>query len=68
MLAFALLFGAGGGMQTLLSGTLPAALFGPASYGAVVGVLHACTTAPARSARSAPGSRSRWRATSSSRG
>jgi MFS family permease len=42
VLAFALLFGAGGGMQTLLSGTLPAALFGPASYGAVVGVLHAC--------------------------
>ena len=42
VLAFALLFGTGGGMQTLLSGTLPAALFGPASYGAVVGVLHAC--------------------------
>jgi MFS family permease len=42
VLAFALLFGAGGGMQTLLSGTLPVALFGPASYGAVVGVLHAC--------------------------
>jgi MFS family permease len=42
VLAFALLFGTGGGMQTLLSGTLPAALFGPASYGSVVGVLHAC--------------------------
>jgi MFS family permease len=42
IVAFAVLFGAGGGMVTMLSATAPAALFGPASYGAVSGVLGAC--------------------------
>jgi MFS family permease len=42
VIAFAVLFGTGAGMQTLLSANLPAALFGPASYGSVAGVLHAC--------------------------
>jgi MFS family permease len=42
ILIFAVLFGTGGGMVTMLSATAPAALFGPASYGAVSGVLGAC--------------------------
>jgi len=42
ILAFAVLFGIGGGMMTMLSATAPAVLFGPASYGAVSGVLGAC--------------------------
>jgi MFS family permease len=42
ILAFAVLFGIGGGMMTMLSASAPAHLFGPASYGAVSGVLGAC--------------------------
>jgi MFS family permease len=42
VVTFAVLFGIGGGMMTMLSATAPAALFGPASYGAVAGVLGAC--------------------------
>jgi MFS family permease len=42
VLTFAVLFGAGGGMMTMLSASAPATLFGPASYGAVSGVLGAC--------------------------
>jgi MFS family permease len=42
IVAFAVLFGIGGGMMTMLSASAPAALFGPASYGAVAGVLGAC--------------------------
>jgi MFS family permease len=42
IVTFAVLFGIGGGMMTMLSATAPAALFGPASYGAVAGVLGAC--------------------------
>jgi MFS family permease len=42
IVAFAVLFGIGGGMMTMLSASAPAALFGPASYGAVSGVLGAC--------------------------
>jgi MFS family permease len=42
IVAFGVLFGIGGGMMTMLSASAPAALFGPASYGAVAGVLGAC--------------------------
>jgi MFS family permease len=42
VIAFAVLFGTGAGMQTLLTASLPGALFGPASYGSVAGVLHGC--------------------------
>jgi MFS family permease len=42
IVAFAVLFGIGAGMMTMLSASAPAALFGPASYGAVSGVLGAC--------------------------
>jgi MFS family permease len=42
IVTFAVLFGMGGGMMTMLSASAPAALFGPASYGAVSGVLGAC--------------------------
>jgi MFS family permease len=42
VVVFAVLFGIGGGMMTMLSATAPAVLFGPASYGAVAGVLGAC--------------------------
>jgi MFS family permease len=41
IVAFAVLFGIGGGMMTMLSASAPAALFGPASYGSVSGVLNA---------------------------
>ncbi|MGH2947101.1 MAG: MFS transporter [Solirubrobacteraceae bacterium] len=41
-LAFAVLFGTGAGMQTLLTASAPASMFGVASYGSVAGVLHAC--------------------------
>ncbi len=37
--AFALLFGAGNGLLTIVRGTLPLALFDPASYGRTVGRL-----------------------------
>jgi MFS family permease len=39
VLIFGVLFGASAGMQTLLSASAPAALFGPASFGSVSGVL-----------------------------
>jgi MFS family permease len=42
VVTFAVLFGIGGGMTTMLSATAPATLFGAASYGAVSGVLGAC--------------------------
>lgn len=38
-IAFALLFGAGNGLLTIVRGTLPLALFDPASYGRTVGRL-----------------------------
>lgn len=37
--AFALLFGAGNGLSTITRGTLPLALFDPATYGSLVGKL-----------------------------
>jgi predicted MFS family arabinose efflux permease len=45
VLGFGVLFGTGAGMQTLLSASAPAALFGTASYGSVAGVLNACVDA-----------------------
>lgn len=38
-LAFAVLFGMGGGLQSIVSGTLPLALFGSGGYGAMQGKL-----------------------------
>jgi predicted MFS family arabinose efflux permease len=45
ILSFGVLFGTGAGMQTMLSASAPAALFGTASYGSVAGVLNACVDA-----------------------
>jgi len=42
--SFVVLYGAGRGMSTLLRATLVADLFGAAHYGAISGVLSACTT------------------------
>ena len=44
---FVLLHGAGNGMLTIVRGTLPLALFGPAGYGQRQGLI----TAPARAAQ-----------------
>jgi MFS family permease len=45
VIGFGVLFGTGAGMQTLLTASAPAALFGTASYGSVAGVLNACLDA-----------------------
>ena len=47
--AFVLLHGAGNGLLTITRGTIPLALFGPAGYGARLGLLGA----PARAAQAA---------------
>jgi hypothetical protein len=49
IVAFALLHGAGNGMITIVKGTLPLALFGPAGYGRRSGLL----SAPARTLQAA---------------
>ena len=46
-IAFAIVFGAGSGLNSIVRGTLPLALFGPAGYGALLGRLAAVSRSTA---------------------